>query len=354
MRLTIPRADLLRLLTAIDKVVEARNTIPIISCVLLEADAGQLKITGSDLDIELTGDLTASVEAPGRACVSAKMLKDIVSKFPADAEVLLVVDNDNLKIVSGRSRFSLPVLDPADFPRITSGPLPTTFDADLDALFGPVRFAMSTEGTRYYLQGIFLHVVDGLLTAVATDGHRLARNLGTETADFTGVIVPRKAAGLIGKGTISVALSDTKIQFKTADGVLTSKLVDGTFPDYSRVIPTGNDKIMSADRDVLIKSVDRVSVVSSERGHGIKLAITQGQVALSLRSGDGEAQDEIEVEYEGGALEIGFNSRYLSEVFAQFPAGEIQIALSDGGSPPVITSAAALGLLAIIMPMRVA
>lgn len=352
MKIAIPRADLARLLTNTTKAVEARNTIPILSTVRLQAAADRLTITATDLDIEIRGSAAAEC-TPGEICVDAKLLAGIVGKAAGDT-VTMELKDGTLTVKAGRSVFRLPTLPASDFPEITQGDLPTEFDVDLAALFAPVQFAISTEESRFWLNGIYLAGEETSLTAVATDGHRLSRNQGESVGRFASIIVPRKTVGLVPKGVIGVALSDTKIRFTTADTVITSKLIDGTFPDYQRVIPTGNDKEIVFASPAMRQAADRVSLVSTERGRAVKISFAPGQVVLSVNeSGAGSATEEISVEYDGEPMFIGFNVAYLAEVIGCFPAGDIRLSLADAGSPALMKSDAAPGLLAVLMPMRV-
>jgi DNA polymerase-3 subunit beta len=229
------------------------------------------------------------------------------------------------------------------------------------------RFAISTEETRYYLNGIYLHAVhqDGgsVLRAVATDGHRLARvelALPDGAAEMPGVIVPRKTVGELRKlieeteGDVEIALSETKIRFRAGDVVLISKLIDGTFPDYERVIPLGNDKILEVDRKSFTAAVDRVSTISTEKSRSVKLGLKSGNLTLSANSPDaGSATEELEVSYSADDMEIGFNSRYLLDIAQQIEGESAQFALADAGSPTVIRDGADASALYVLMPMRV-
>jgi len=350
MKLTIPKSDLSRLITGVGKVVESRNTIPILSNVLLTATADTLTVRGTDLDIEATASVAASC-SPGAICVDAKLFAGIVAK--AGGDISLQTEGDKLIVKSGRSRFSLQTLPAEDFPTMAGGTFDATFDIDLAALFAPVAFAISTEETRYYLNGVFFRGYDGKTVAVATDGHRLGRHFGAATADFEGVIVPRKTVSLLPKGTVLVSVSTNRIQISSADFVMTSKLIDGTFPDYERVIPKANDKIVTVDRDEMMKAADRVAAVSSERGKAVKLSIAPGGIALSASSEVGQAEDEVAAEYSGEPAVIGFNAGYLRDIMTVLPSGSVTLAIADGGSPGLITSAGFEGLTLVAMPMRV-
>lgn len=352
MHLTLSRADLARVLTNVGRVIEARNTIPILSSFMLEAGASCLHVTGTDLDIVATDRCDAKVQEAGSVCVEAKLLADIAKKAGAD-EILLLLEGDKLIVKSGRSRFSLQTLPSGDFPSLSGGTFDAEFNLDIAGLFTPVGFAISTEETRYYLNGTFLIGEGGSLTAVATDGHRLARNKVDSEAEFAGIIVPKKLCGMLPKGVVAVSVSQQKIQLATGDFTITSKLIDGTFPDYNRVIPVNNDKVVTIDRDVFLRASDRVVTISNEKGRGVRLAIAPGSVALTAKSDVGTAEDEVPAEYTGEPIEVGFNSAYVRDMLSVLPSGPIQLALQDGGSPGLIKSPTADGWLGVLMPLRV-
>ncbi|SFB52585.1 DNA polymerase-3 subunit beta [Rhizobium sp. NFR07] len=352
MQLNISRTELARVVGAVGKVVEARNTIPILSNILLEAEGGTLKVTATDLDIQATASAEADVQKAGTTTVSAKLLGEIVRKASAADISISLVDN-RLEVKSGRSKFKLETLPASDFPDILGkGTFDAEFDIDLAGLFAPVAFAISTEETRYYLGGVYFHVVDGKAVAVATDGHRLARNRGPVVPEFAGVIVGRKTVGLLPKGEVTVSVSQEKIRIQHADISLTANLIDGTFPDYQRVIPRDNDKIITVNRDEMMKAAERVVTVSSEKGRSVKLSIAPGSIALAARSDAGEAEDEVAAEYSGEPFYVGFNSQYVRDLFNVLPAGEVTMALSDGGGAAVITGGLA-GWDGVLMPVRV-
>lgn len=354
MHLTIGKADLARVLTNVGRVIESRNTIPILSHFRLVATPnknkdGTLTITGTDLDIVATARVVADIAKAGEICVDSKLLTDIVKK--AGGDITIMLEAEKLIVKSGRSRFSLATLPTADFPDIVDGTYDAEFDIDLSSLFDPVSFAISTEETRYYLNGIFFRGgADSV--AVATDGHRLSRHKGPALPDFEGIIVPRKVIGLLPKGACNVSISANKIRIKTADMDLVSKLIDGTFPDYQRVIPKSNDKIITADRADLMRAADRVASISSEKGRGVRLSVASGSIALSARSDIGTAEDEVAAEYSGEPIDVGFNSRYLAEALTVFGDGPVTLALADGGAPGLLTGARE-GVDIVLMPMRV-
>lgn len=371
MRVTLERSELLKSLNHIQRVVERRNTIPILSNVLIKAAGSTVTLKATDLDLEVTETTPAHIEQDGATTVPAHMLYDIVRKLPDGAQVMLSVSDENgLSLSAGRSQFRLQMLPESDFPDLTASEFSHTFRmacSDFKMLIDRTQFAISTEETRYYLNGIYLHCVDvdgtPMLRAVATDGHRLAQaqTQAPDGADgMPGVIVPRKAVGEVQKlleapdESVTVELSDTKIRFTVGPVVLTSKLIDGTFPDYNRVIPAANDKELVLDRASFASAVDRVSTISSDRGRAVKLSLSDGQLTLSVNNPDsGSAEEELPVGYSSEALDIGFNSRYLLDITNQLSADETTFMLADPGAPTLIREKSQDGALYVLMPMRV-
>ncbi|MBN9256849.1 MULTISPECIES: DNA polymerase III subunit beta [unclassified Mesorhizobium] len=372
MRVILERSNLLKSLNHVHRVVERRNTIPILSNVLLNADGASLEMKATDLDLEVTEATPAKVERGGATTVPAHLLYDIVRKLADGAEVMLKTDEDGnaMTVTSGRSSFRLQCLPQSDFPELSAGSLSHIFRLDSVALKGLIektQFAISTEETRYYLNGIYLHTIEVggklKLRAVATDGHRLARaevDAPAGSEGMPGIIIPRKTVSELQKLVddpdiaITTELSDTKIRFTIGSVVLTSKLIDGTFPDYQRVIPTGNDKKLIIDRQGFAAAVDRVSTISSERGRAVKLSIAEGQVTLAVNNPDsGSATEELAADYSSDPIEIGFNAKYLLDVAAQLSGTEAKFMLADAGSPTLIHDMADETALYVLMPMRV-
>ncbi len=372
MKITVERTALLKALGHIHRVVERRTTIPILSNVLVRATGGTLSLKATDLDLEITEDVPADVAQPGGTTLPAHVLHDIVRKLPDGSQVTLDMSGDmsQLLLRSGRSRFQLQCLPESDFPDLTAGDLPHRFTlpaGDLRQLIEKTQFAISTEETRYYLNGVYLHTmaVDGrtVLRVVSTDGHRLARVEipAPEGSDgMPGVIVPRKAVSEIQKliedpgAVVTVALSPTKIRFTFGDVILTSKLIDGTFPDYGRVIPAGNDKRLVVEKSAFAAAVDRVSTISAERGRAVKLAIADGKLTLSVNNPDsGSASEELDVDYDSAPLDIGFNARYLLDITAQLDSDTALLKFADPGSPTVVQDSDDAPALYVLMPMRV-
>jgi len=372
MKVTLERAELLKSLGHVHRVVERRNTIPILANVLVRAEKAALHLKATDLDLEVVESVPAEVAPAGSTTVPAHMFYEIVRKLPEGSQVVLESSGDRavLTIRAGRSRFTLQTLPESDFPDLAAGDMTHKFSlaaADLKRLIDKTQFAISTEETRYYLNGIYLHAAgsgkSATLRAVATDGHRLAQAelpLHSGAVGMPGVIVPRKAVTEVqrliedNQAEVAIELSSTKIRFSVGAVVLTSKLIDGTFPDYGRVIPSGNDKELTVDKKDFEAAVDRVSTVSSERGRAVKLSLSSGKLVLSVTNPDsGSATEELEVEYDGDPLDIGFNSRYLLDIAAQLDGEVAVLKLADPGSPTLIQDKDAKGALFVLMPMRV-
>jgi DNA polymerase III subunit beta len=375
MKATIERATLLRCLSHVQSVVERRNTIPILSNVLIDADAGgSVRVMATDLDLQVVETMSASsVDQAGAITVSAHLLFDIARKLPEGSQVSLTTNDNRLEVKAGRSNFKLPTLPRDDFPVIVEGDLPTSFELParmLAELIDRTRFAISTEETRYYLNGIFLHVTDEdepLLKAAATDGHRLARFTLPRPEGAAGmpdVIVPRKAVGELRKlldealdSNVLIDLSASKIRF-TMGGeggvVLTSKLIDGTFPDYSRVIPTANDKLLKVDPKLFFSGVDRVATIATEKTRAVKIGLDLDRVTLSVTSPDnGTAAEELAADYKAEGLEIGFNANYLKDILGQIDSDTVELHLADAGAPTLIRENEKARALYVLMPMRV-
>jgi DNA polymerase-3 subunit beta len=371
MKLTIERAALLKALGHVQSVVERRNTIPILSNVMLRAGSGRLALSATDMDLEIVETATAQVARDGATTAPAHTLYDIVRKLREGAQIELEAagDKGSLTLRSGRSTFTLACLPPEDYPLMAGGELPHSFSlqaSELKTLIDKTRFAISMEETRYYLNGIFLHAAGGdtkVLRAVATDGHRLARvemMIPEGAAGMPGVIVPRKTVAELRKlideteQEIGISLSDTKIRFVFGDAVLTSKLIDGTFPDYDRVIPTGNDKVLEVNCKEFAEAVDRVSTISTEKSRAVKLAVDRGSLTLSATSPEnGTATEELEVRYSATPIEIGFNSRYLLDITDQITGEGAVFEMADAASPTIVHDRAGTSALYVLMPMRV-
>ncbi|MGN6124017.1 MAG: DNA polymerase III subunit beta [Sphingomonas oligoaromativorans] len=372
MKATIERATLLKGLSHVQSVVERRNTIPILSNVLIEAAAeGGLKLMATDLDLQIVETVDAAVDTAGATTVSAHTLFDIVRKLPEGSQVQLSASEGKMLVTAGRARFNLATLPRDDFPVIAEGDLPTKFDlpaATLRQIIDKTRFAISTEETRYYLNGIYVHAAeDGpegpVLKAAATDGHRLARFTAPQpqgAAGMPGIIIPRKCVGELRKlleevdGSVEVSLSATKIRFGLGTAILTSKLIDGTFPDYSRVIPTANDKLLKIDPKSFMEGVDRVATIASEKTRAVKMSLDRDKITLSVTSPEnGTAAEEVPGLYASLGFDIGFNARYLMDILGQIEGDEVEVHLADAAGPTLIREGDNAPALYVLMPMRV-
>jgi DNA polymerase III subunit beta len=367
MKATIERAVLLKSLGHVQSVVERRNTIPILSNVLIEArEDGSLRLMATDLDLQVDESVPANVTQPGATTISAHTLFDIVRKLPEGSQVELTAAEGKMQVIAGRSRFNLSTLPRDDFPVIAEGDLPTRFElpaGTLREIIEKTRFAISSEETRYYLMGIFLHVVDEQLRAAATDGHRLARVTVARPDGADGmpdVIVPRKAVNELYRlleeleGTVEISLSATKIRFGLGSAILTSKLIDGTFPDYNRVIPTGNDKLLKLDPKSFSAGVDRVSTIASEKTRAVKMSLDRDKVTLSVTSPEnGVATEEVPADYGADGLEIGFNAKYLLDILSEIDGDTVEVHLADAAAPTLLRESDKSNALYVLMPMRV-
>ena len=371
MKISVDRSFLLKSLSHAHGIVERRTTSPILSNVLLSAHEGQLSITATDLDMSILETMPATVEVEGATTVSAQTLYDIVRKLQDGAEVELVEksENNHLVVRCGRSRFNLPTLPAKDFTTLKTVDLPHKFSLsaeELKDLIESTRFAISTEETRYYLNGIYLHTRTNndklVLRAVSTDGHRLALCDVEEPKGASGipdVIVPRKTIIELGKlleGTealVSICLSHTQITFEVGRVLFSSRLIDGTFPDYEKVIPKENNQLLTVDREKFARAVDRVSTVSSEKARGVKVTIEPQKVIVSISNNEhGTGMEEIEATYNGKRLIMGFNARYLLDIAQQVEGDSLVFHLSDENAPAVIKGGAEQHALYVLMPMR--
>ncbi len=372
MKLSIERGALLKAVAQAQSVVERRNTIPILANVLIEAEGDTVQFRATDLDIEVVDKAPAMVERAGSTTVSAVTLHEIIRKLPDGALVTLSDDGmaGRLSVIAGKSQFNLATLPKEDFPVMANSEYAANFTAPAPALrrlFDKSKFAISTEETRYYLNGVYLHVAtaDGvsMLRAVATDGHRLARidaalPVGAEA--MPGVIVPRKTVGELRKlldddeAKIAVSVSETKIRFATPTITLTSKVIDGTFPDYSRVIPQGNTRRLEVDAKEFASAVDRVATVSSERSRAVKLSLDEDRLILSVNAPDsGAAEEELAVAYADDKLEIGFNAKYLLEIASQVDRENAVFLFNSAGDPTLMREGNDMSAVYVVMPMRV-
>lgn len=368
MKISVDKTVLSKALSTVSRVVESRTTIPILQNVALTASENTLSIKATDLDLEVTLSVPANIEVPGMTTVSGKLLPDIARKMAGDT-ISFEAKEGTAVVKSGRSKFTLQTLPIGDFPDLTIGEFSHSFEMkahDLRRMLKRASFAISTEETRYYLNGIYFHVIDEggamKLRAVATDGHRLAKieiDAPIGSGGMPAVIIPRKTVGevdkvLDGAETVKVSMSENKIQFEVAGALMTSKVIDGQFPDYQRVIPNISNNKVFADKSSLAKAVDRMSTVSSQRGRAVKVSFGDGIAKLHVFNPEmGDASEEVTVDYDSEPIEIGFNAQYLTEIMSNVDADSVEIYLTDAGSPARIHPLGDASTIIVLMPMRV-
>ncbi|MGL1922375.1 MAG: DNA polymerase III subunit beta [Hyphomicrobiales bacterium] len=370
MKVTIERETLLKSLNHVQGVVERRNTIPVLSNILIAAKGDSVNFTATDLDISIVENVSAIVDQEGSITAPAHLLYDIVRKLPDGTQISIEkVEDTRIDVRSGRSQFTLQALSADDFPNLSSGDMSHEFNlsvGDLKRMIEKTRFAISTEETRYYLNGIYFHTIeedDAKLCAVATDGHRLAKveiAMPEGASGMPGIIIPRKTVGELHKllekddENVAISLSDSKIEFRIGQTVVTSKLIDGNYPDYNRVIPDNNQNAMTVETRPLTKAVDRVSTVANDRGRAIKLALAKDILTLEVNNPDsGHAEEELPVEYSDVNLEIGFNAKYMLDVLSQLEGENVEFLFADSVDPVLVKDQGDEGTIYVLMPMRV-
>ena len=375
MEFKINSTDLLKALSHIHGIVEVRHTLPILSNIILEAKDDKLILSSTNLDIYCSDKIKAEVLQSGEVSVSAVTFFEIIKRLPSGSEVLMIMEEgeNEIRLTCGRSKFNLSTLKSDDFPIISDSDLSTNFVLSADELIRIIdktKFAVSNEETRYYLNGIFLHKAERnsiqFLRAVATDGHRLAQYdipLPQGAEDITGIIIPKKTIYELRKvlddanGDVSVSLNENKIKFSFNDLKVVSKVIDGTFPDYTKVIPQKNDKNFKTNNSDLKNAIDRVSAVAANeesKSKAIKFCIENNSLSLSVESqSKGSANEMIDVNYSGDKVDIGFNSKYIIDICNEVDGDEISISLSDSISPAIILDKTDENLFFVLMPMRI-
>ncbi len=371
MKVTIEREVLLKSLNHVQGVVERRNTIPVLSNILISASNDSINFTATDLDISIVETAPAIVDNSGSITAPAHLLYDIVRKLPDGTQISLEkTDDTRIDIRSGRSHFTLQALSAEDFPNLSTGEMSHEFTLEVSALkrmIEKTRFAISTEETRYYLNGIFFHTLEegdtNKLCTVATDGHRLAKveiDMPEGAKGMPGVIISRKTVSELYKlldsneEKINISLSENKIEFRIGQTIVTSKLIDGNYPDYDRVIPKNNEHIMSVETLPLTKAVDRVSTIANDRGRAIKLALSKGVLTLEVNNPDsGHAEEELMVNYDNITLEIGFNAKYMLDVLNQLEGDNVEFLFAQSVDPVLVKDKSDEGTVYVLMPMRV-
>ncbi|RUO35526.1 DNA polymerase III subunit beta [Aliidiomarina shirensis] len=365
MKFTISRDALLKPLQVVSGAVERRNTLPILSNVLIQVTEDSLRMTGTDLEVELVSEIELEGATPGEVTVPAKKLLDIVRSLTEGADVKFDASEDKVVVRASRSRFTLSSLPASDFPNIDEWESEIQIQmaqGDLKDLMEKTHFSMANQDVRYYLNGMLFEVNDDVLRTVATDGHRLALSavsLEQSALPHKQVIVPRKGVSellrLLGDddAPVSLSLGQNHIRVTTGNMTFTSKLLDGRFPDYRRVLPQGGDRIVVADRDLLRQSCVRASILSNEKFRGVRMALSPNEVVLTANNPEQEqAEERLEVDYSGESFEIGFNVTYLQDVLNAIQGEQVKLTLSDPNSSAIVEDNADDGALYVVMPMR--
>jgi len=364
MKLSAQRETFLEPLQAVIGVVERRQTMPILTNVLLVAKDGHLSITATDLEVELVASSKINVEQDGEITVPGRKLLDIFRALPADAKVSLTLDGDRVQIRSRHSRFTLSTLPAAEFPVVDDIDAQVTLSVsqkDASRLLEKTQFSMAQQDVRYYLNGILLEAADKTLRAVATDGHRLALcevELKKACKGEHQVIVPRKGVlelqRLLGEeGDVSLAIGSNHIRAQVGSIRFTSKLIDGRFPDYRRVIPTAESSPMTGDREVLKQALHRAAILSNEKYRGIRLDVKGNRIRILAHNPEQEeAEEEVTMKYSGEDLEIGFNVNYLLDALSAVDGDQVEVGLIDSNSSCLITEPGSTSCKYVVMPMR--
>ncbi len=361
------REDILAPLQSVCGIVEKRHTLPILSNVLMEKDGERLTLLATDIEIQIRTATSSSAEG-GKAAmtVAARKLQDILRSLPESAEVSLSLDDKRLQLKAGKSRFNLQTLPAEDFPRMATADAGLTRLAftqrQFKRLLGLVQYAMAQQDIRYYLNGLLLVVTGNELRAVATDGHRLAFASETlpENHERIEVILPRKTVLELSRqladndDPLEIALTPTQVQFRFGDIEFVSKLIDGKFPDYERVIPQGHTKSITLPSGVLLHSLQRVAILTNEKFRGVRLVLSAGSLKiLSTNAEQEDAQEELEIDYQGEGLDIGFNVTYLLDVLNNLSTDKIEIRLADVNSSALFLLPGNERFKYVVMPMRI-
>lgn len=375
MEFKINSSDLLKALSHVHGIVEVRHTLPILSNIILIAKDNELTLSSTNLDIYCADKIKAEVSIAGEISVSAVTFFEIVKRLPSGSEVVMTMEEGESEIIlkCGRSKFNLSTLQTDDFPIISDNDLSTNFVLSADELIRIIdktKFAVSNEETRYYLNGIFLHKANRdsiqFLRAVATDGHRLAQYdipLPQGAEEITGIIIPKKTIFELRKvlddanGDVSISLNENKIKFTFNELKIISKVIDGTFPDYTKVIPQNNNKNFKTNNNELKNAIDRVSAVAvneESKSKAIKLSLEDNKLNLSVESqSKGSANEILDISYDGDKVDIGFNSKYIIDICNEVDGEEVDISLLDSVSPAIILDKTDENLFFVLMPMRI-
>ena len=371
MKFTVEKNNLFKSLSHVQSIVEKKNTLPILSNILLEAKDNTLILSATDMDLSIMEKLNCNIIDNGSTTVSAHTLYDIIKKIPESSEIE-IISNDGkiMSLRAGKSKFSLGCLPKEDFPIIEIEDLENEINIDSQKflkLLDKTRFAVSNEETRYFLNGIYFHKIEDqksdILSVVATDGHRLAKfdfNFNSRIDKIPGIIIPKKTVNELYKllidfeGSIKINLNSNKIVFFVGKSTLISKLIDGSFPDYKKVIPTNNNNILKINRELFSAAVDRVSTITNDKSPVIKFKLLKNLINMSsVNNENGTATEDISAHYDGKEIEIGFNSKYILEMINNLEDEEIILNFNDSSSPVTALETSNPDLIYVLMPMRV-
>ena len=375
MKLQLSKSNFVKSLSFVQNIVESKTTIPILANVLLEAKQGRLNLSATDMDITIFDKIKINnIESEGSTSVPAQILYNVIKELPDDHPIDLSYDQNNKKLhlMSFKSKFVFSCLSKDEFPISSTETFKTSFNLEPDILkeiIDKTYFASSNEETRYYLNGLYIHTTSlnnkNYLRVVATDGHRLAQYQISSPLTITksnfGVIVPKKLIFELRKliddvkENVKIDLSERKIRFSFNETIIVSKLIDGKFPDYEKVIPKNASNTFSINRKKFLESINRISTISSEKSKAIKLNLNKNKITISANNVEegGSGAEEINIKYNGPSLDIGFNSGYLKEIINQFTLEEITILFSDATAPTIIKDSSKAEALYVLMPMRV-
>ena len=372
MQFEINKTVLIKLLSNISGVVDRKNSLPILFNVKIEARAGKLCFTTTNMDLLIAANIeNQNITEEGETTIPVQLFHDIVKKIPDNVAIKIKLqEKDNIVSVTyGKSKFTLPCLDPIEFPILSDGEPLNSFtieSKEFARLIDKSRFAVSNDDTRFYLNGIFLHSVinennEIELRSVATDGHRLALSSlksSEVTEDMPGVIIPKKTVNEIRKiidneENLKISLLNNKIRIKSGDYTIISKLIDGQFPEYNQIIPKNNDKVITIDKKIIFDAVDRVSTIANDQHRTVKCTLETDKISLQVNSSDGGfADEEVSASFKGNKIEVGFNSKYLLEIISQIDSSSINLKFDDSFSPIILNSDNLQGLY-VIMPVKI-
>ncbi len=366
MQFEVAKQILLKAISSVNGAVEKKNTIPVLQNIKIEAKDDKVVLSATDMDILVTSAFDSDMKKGGATTVPAQMFFDIVRKIPDGAIMISQESPSILQIKSGKSKYSLPCIEASEFPNLSEGELGAEVEVDAEKfakMIDKTRFAISNDETRYYLNGLYLQAMktdSGFeLRTVATDGHRMALSfLVTDLKIPFGVILPKKSVAEIrriidGSKAIKLAVSRVKIKIITDQTTIVSKLIDGEFPDYDKVLPKNNTQIAVINKKIFFDCVDRVSTVATDKHRSLKLIVENGKMNLQVSTNDGSfAYEELDVNYSGDRIETGFNSRYLLDIIGQIDKDELLMRFKDGSSPALI-EAKDMNSVFVIMPVRI-